>query len=80
MKFTLVILTLNEIDGLRVLYEKLPLGEFDEVFAVDGGSTDGTLKFFKERGLKVLPQRSKGRGEAFRLASNKADGDVLFFF
>jgi glycosyltransferase involved in cell wall biosynthesis len=80
MKFTLVILTLNEIDGLKALYRKIPFKEFDEVFAVDGGSADGTLEFFKKKGIKILPQRSKGRGEAFRIAVEKAKGDVLIFF
>ena len=41
----LVLLTLNEIKGLSVLFNKIPINEFDEVFAVDGGSNDGTIDF-----------------------------------
>ncbi len=80
MKFTLVILTLNEIDGLKGVFKHVPVAAFDEVFAVDGGSTDGTVEFFKKNGVKILPQKSKGRGEAFRIAVEKAKGDVLIFF
>lgn len=80
MKFSLVILTLNEIDGLNGIFNKIPLEAVDEIFAVDGGSTDGTLDFFKKNHIKVLPQQSKGRGEAFRIAAQEAKGDVLIFF
>lgn len=80
MKFTLVILTLNEIDGLRTIFKNVPIEKFDEVFAVDGGSTDGTVEFFKKHKVKILPQKSKGRGEAFRIAVEKAKGDVIIFF
>ena len=47
MTFGLVLLTFNEIDGLKELWDKIPYDNFDEFFAVDGGSTDGTLDFFK---------------------------------
>ncbi len=80
-KFILVLLTLNEIDGLNAIFHKIPLKEVDEIFAVDGGSTDGTLEFYKEHKIKVVKQKSRGRGEAFRIAMKEAnDDDVLIFF
>ena len=54
MKITLVFLTYNEIVGLRELFDKVPLGSVDEYFAVDGGSTDGTLEFFKQSADSIL--------------------------
>lgn len=80
MKFSLVILTLNEIDGLNKVFKDIPIKDFDEVFAVDGGSIDGTLEFYKKHNIRVIPQKSKGRGEAFRIAMKEATGDVLIFF
>lgn len=80
MKITLVVLTFNEITGLRELFDKIPLDAVDEAFAVDGGSTDGTLEFFKEKGFPVHLQEQRGRGEAFRVAFRKAKGDALIFF
>lgn len=80
MKITLVVLTFNEITGLRQLFDKIPLDSVDEAFAVDGGSTDGTLEFFREKGFPVHVQAVRGRGEAFRLAFQKAKGDALLFF
>jgi len=80
IKGTLVILTWNEIEGLKKIFPLIPLNKFDEVFAVDAGSTDGTLEFYKENKVKVLLQQKKGRGEAFRIAIKEARNDNLVFF
>lgn len=80
MKITLVFLTLNEIVGLEKLFSDVPLKSVDEVFAIDGGSTDGTVEFFKKHKITVHSQAVKGRGEAFRVAFKKAKGDALIFF
>jgi glycosyltransferase involved in cell wall biosynthesis len=77
---TLVVLTLNEIDGVTHVFPKLPLGAVDEVLVIDGGSTDGTLEFFQRRGVPVVRQERRGRGEAFRLAARHARHDWLVFF
>ncbi|BDA79180.1 hypothetical protein LPTSP3_g21100 [Leptospira kobayashii] len=80
MKITLVILTLNEIVGLKEIFSKIPLKSVDEIIAVDGGSTDGTVEFLKEKKIPVHFQEIKGRGEAFRVAFKKAKGDALILF
>ena len=76
---TLVVLTLNEIEGLRQVFPKIPTHCVDEILAVDGGSTDGTLDFFATRGIRTIVQKKRGRGEAFRLAVSEARNDVLVF-
>lgn len=80
MKKTLVILTLNEIEGVTALFDHIPWDAADESFVVDGGSQDGTREFFQERSVRVVEQRSRGRGEAFRIAFEESEGDVLCFF
>src|SRR3989338_8395025 len=80
MKSTLVILTRNEIEGVRTLFNKIPFDKFDECFVMDGGSTDGTVEFFKEKGIEVKSQSQRGRGQAFRQAFLAASGDILIFF
>jgi glycosyltransferase involved in cell wall biosynthesis len=77
---TLVLLTRNEIEGITALHPRIPFDCADEVFAVDGGSTDGTREFFGEHGIRVVEQVSRGRGEAFRIAMQTAAHDHILFF
>jgi glycosyltransferase involved in cell wall biosynthesis len=76
----LVLLTLNEIEGLEALWSRLPIGEFREVFAVDGGSKDGTLEFFADKGIPAVIQPIRGRGVAFRVAAEASHAERLVFF
>lgn len=78
----LVFLTYNEIVGLESLWESIEkeLPHFDEVFAVDGGSQDGTVEFFEQKGVTVVGQQKKGRGDAFRVAFDHASTRALLFY
>lgn len=80
MKITLVILTKNEIQGVNVVVPKIPRKTIDEIIAVDGDSTDGTRQALENMGVSVVSQTSPGRGEAFRIAIEKSQGDILIFF
>ena len=77
---TLVLLVLNEIDGLRLVWDELPLDEFARVLAVDGGSIDGTREFLTERGIPILDQPIAGRGVAFRVAAEASDTDRMVYY
>lgn len=80
MKISLAVLTKNEIQGVTALFDRIPFAAVDEAFVVDGGSTDGTLEFYRARCFPVVQQRSAGRGEAFRLAFGHATGQAVIFF
>lgn len=76
----IVLLVLNELEGLRALWDRLPIARFKEVLAVDGGSTDGSREFLAARGVPVLDQSLRGRGVAFRVAADAATAERLIFY
>lgn len=80
MSTSLVVLTWNEIDGVRAVLPRIPVSAADEIVVVDGGSTDGTREFCEELGLRVVSQDRRGRGEAFRVGMRATSGDFVVFF
>ena len=84
MKITLCVLTLNELPCLEVMFPRIaaqgPGDAFDDIVAIDGGSTDGTVKFFEDRGVPVLAQTTRGRSGAMLLAFEKIKSDAYVFF
>ena len=77
---TLVLLSFNEIEAAPKVFESIPLSAAQEVFAVDGGSKDGTIEFLQSKGVRVIVQKKRGRGVAFRLGVSEAKGDCVVFF
>lgn len=84
MKIALILLTFNELECLKVIYPQLPKagqgGCYDGLYAVDGGSTDGTLDFYQANNVQVIGQSRKGRGDAFQQALMHIDADAFLFF
>lgn len=80
MKTDLILLVLNEFDGLSALLPSIDRAPFNRVFAVDGGSTDGSLELLAEAGVEVVGQSKRGRGEAFRIGVESSDADAFVFF
>ncbi len=79
----LVLLNKNEEIGLKTLVPKIKISDFSEVICVDGNSTDNSLEILRNFEIKVLAQKSLGRGEAFKIAFNYAihkNFDYLLFF
>ncbi len=77
---TLVLLSFNEKESLTRLIGEIRLSLFDSVFAIDGGSTDGTLDVYASNGIKAYVQGLRGRGRAFQEALGHVDTDLVIFF
>ena len=77
---SMVIPTLNEVEGIRALLPQIQGVSAQELIVVDGGSTDGTVEILQKAGIKVTSQNSKGRGSAIRqgVVAAKHDSIVIF--
>lgn len=80
MRLTLCLLTWNELAGCETDVPRLPLDRFDEVFAIDGGSTDGTCEYLRERGITVHRQDRPTYNGAYLCAFDRCTTDALVFF
>lgn len=80
MRIGLCLLTLNELAGCKECLPKIPIDNFDEVFAIDGASTDGTVEYLSSQGIQVYPQDIKGYNGAYITAFRKCRSDALVFF
>ena len=74
----LLICAKNEIEGSKALVPRIPFSRFDEVYELDGNSTDGTREFWANHGAKVVNHVRKG--EIFSVACSVASADNLVFF
>ena len=80
MKVSLCLIVWNELQGCQLDVPKLPRDAFDEIFAVDGGSTDGTIEYLESQGIKVYPQPKRGLNAAYVHANDVATGDAVVVF
>lgn len=80
MRISLCLIVWNELKGCQKDIPKLPIYEFDEVFAVDGGSTDGTAEFLERAGIPVYLQPKPGLNSAYIHANKVAAGDAVVVF
>ena len=65
MKITLLIPTLNEIEGMKQIMPKIKKEWVDQILIVDGDSTDGTADYAKGCGYEVIVQKQKGIRHAY---------------
>lgn len=80
MRISLCLLTWDEAHGCRSVLPALDLSAFFEVFALDAGSTDGTIELLQEAGIKVVPQQQRSYNAAYREALEYFTGESIIFF
>jgi glycosyltransferase involved in cell wall biosynthesis len=80
MKFTLLIPTINEIDGMRVIMPRIKRDWCDQIIILDGRSTDGTIEYAREQGFLTVIQQESGLRHGYMEAMPYVTGDVLITF
>ena len=80
MSVAIIILTLNEIDGVKEILPKIKKEWADEIVVIDGGSTDGTVEECKKMGFEVINQKNKGHGGAILDGVQGTNSDVIVIF
>jgi dolichol-phosphate hexosyltransferase len=75
-KVTVVIPCLNEEEGLQKVLARMP--DFvDETIVVDNGSTDATAEIARQMGARVITEKVRGYGRAYKTGLLHAQGDII---
>jgi glycosyltransferase involved in cell wall biosynthesis len=80
MKTTLLVFSLNEINGLKAIMPKIAKKWCDQIIIVDGGSTDGSKEWAEENGYEVYVQKKKGLRYAYSEVWEYIKGDIVITF
>jgi glycosyltransferase involved in cell wall biosynthesis len=80
LKTTLLLPTLNEIEAVRAIVPQIRKEWVDEIICIDGGSTDGTVEFMREHGIRVHSQSGRGFGQGMLQGMHLATGDIVVEF
>jgi glycosyltransferase involved in cell wall biosynthesis len=80
MTASLIVFTLNEIDGMKSVMPKIDKSLFKQIIIVDGGSIDGTVEWAKKEGYYVFRQTLPGTNGAFLEAIKKINAQVVITF
>ena len=80
MRISLVFVTKNEEVGVGAILPAMDLSLFDQVYAIDAHSQDGTSERFSQQGIPVYQQSIPGLGAATLQARDHCTTDAMIFF
>lgn len=80
MKTTLLVMTLNEIGGVKATLSRVRPEWVDQILVADGGSTDGTVEWAMDQGYEVVVCKKKGLTNSYLEAWPKIRGDIVIYF
>lgn len=76
----LIITTMNELQGVRSIWDKIPFELFGRVIVVDNHSTDGTIEFLADKRSEIWTQKTPGRGNAIREVMEQISEEIIVLF
>tara|TARA_B100001996_G_scaffold363397_1_gene331646 strand:- start:478 stop:1197 length:720 start_codon:yes stop_codon:yes gene_type:complete len=80
-KITLVIPTLNEIEGLKLMIPRIDKSLFSEIIIIDAQSTDGTVEYINDiEDIKLVTQYTKGLTAAMLEVVNIVNTEYIVEF
>lgn len=74
---TIIIPTMNEIDGMKWFMPRLKKEWYDELIIIDGNSSDGTVEYCREHNYPIFFQKGKGGSRAFDDAYKLSTQDII---
>ena len=80
---SIILPALNEEEGLKRTLYSIPKSDlvsagYDvEILVVDGNSTDKTRDVAQEMGARVIIEKGKGYGRAYKTGLESAEGDII---
>ena len=80
MKTTLLVPTLNEIQGMKAIMPQIKREWVSQILVVDGGSTDGTVDWARAQGYEVYLQKETGLRQGFAEGWPLITGDIVITF
>jgi len=80
MKVSLIVFTIDEIEGMRAIMPRVKREWVDQIILFDGGSTDGTIEYAEEHGYLVHKETGGGVRPAYKELMPKIEGDVIIAF
>lgn len=77
LKVTIIIPTLNEIEGMKWFMPQLKKEWYDELIVVDGHSRDGTVEYCRENNYPLVFQTGRRLSNAYDNAFSYSTKDII---
>ncbi|MGA1793504.1 MAG: glycosyltransferase family 2 protein [Thermoplasmatota archaeon] len=77
MKVSVIIPTLNEEESIGQTIDQIPPSDDQEIMIVDGLSKDRTRDIAISKGARVVEEKRKGYGRAYKTGFKEAMGDII---